>query len=136
MLEQYRVAAQRMVSEELINDAQFVARSLEAGIIHDPMFGTAMLWLKAFVLAEKVAADEYETGIAIPATWWQHLKQDHAPLWIRIRWPVRTRSLCQKIRFKRLHLYPDARIALPEDHFGKLVIYDEITPLGWRDADT
>jgi len=29
----------------------------------------------------------------VPASWWDHLKQDHFPEWLKQRWPVRFRTI-------------------------------------------
>lgn len=34
-----------------------------------------------------------ETYHEVPATWWEHLKQQHFPLWFTNRWPVKTIKL-------------------------------------------
>lgn len=65
-----------------------------------------------------------------PSSWWQMLKQAHAPQWALRRWPVRetatehTLEICVNLR--RFHVYPDAP-AIPHDGYQLIIPSHEMT---------
>lgn len=74
-----------------------------------------------------------------PATWWQHLKQDHFPHWFIRRWPVRTEEVVESrgasatksntetvsITFEQYAQFPAAAIQTPEKIRGPIVVVRE-----------
>jgi hypothetical protein len=103
--------------------------------------------LEAYVLAEKLVGDTYETTVdklvnfdvpvRRPASWFQHFKQDHLPTIAR-RWPVRyveelvlverRVTVPVKMTFERYATYPQADIAVPHDRLGAPVIFERVVP--------
>jgi len=43
-----------------------------------------------------------ETFHYVPATWWDHFKQQHFPFWALAKWPVK----CNKLHHTSFHLCP------------------------------
>ena len=80
------------------------------------------LWgglLVRFVTDVLVRPGEEETELlsfAVPATWWQHLKQDVFPAWLLRRFPVRTTTLERRIRYRIDATYPQADVVLPKEY--------------------
>jgi hypothetical protein len=85
--------------------------------------------LSAFVLADKFVDDVYTVTVNVPASWWQHFKRDCLPQWWRNRWPVKEEQIRRRVEFMRYNTYPNASFALPEERFGKPVVYETVTPL-------
>lgn len=106
-----------------------VAGSLELREWEEPILRQMVRQLSAEMLARKLVRDHYSTtrGVDVPATWWQHLKDDHAPGWLKKRWPVRHKSIKVDLHidFTRYATYPEADVVLPE-RFGKAVIFEKI----------
>lgn len=53
----------------------------------------------------------------MPATWWDHLKQDWFPAWAKLRWPPKMDQIILTIDT----VYPFLKTALPEEHIGARV---------------
>lgn len=79
------------------------------------------------VLTRKLVNKVYEKieHVKVPENWWEHWKQDHAPNWLRKRWPVmyETKLIPLRVEFERYATYPEADIVLP-DRFGTMYLYE------------
>ena len=137
-LEQLRVAVVAMVSEDLINDAAWVASNANLEILKDHTARALVFRLMSHVLAEKLATDAETTELRVPATWWQHFKQDHSrlfPKWYLRRRPVKMTGYKQTVSFRQYRTYPNAKIALPPDRFGQPVIVEFADRGTWTRSD-
>jgi hypothetical protein len=95
-----------------------------------------VLELTAEVLRDHVLSDYQDAEFDVPASWWQHLKQtvENVRLLRRFvkRYPVVYVTWTQRIHFDRYYDYPDARIALPEDRFGKFIVHEVTGASDWN----
>jgi len=82
------------------------------------------------ILARKLVEDRYKDSkvIEVPATWFQHLKQDHAPAWFKERYPVKLTpiTVTLSVVFDRYATYPKADVPMP-DHMGPMVIREVVS---------
>ncbi len=135
VLDQLKVVSEMAVARsELPN---FVRDRAKLDVIADPLTDHLIFSLKSLVLAEKLVQEQQTVTLDIPASWWQHFKRDswlgrHRPQWMRKRWPVRFTTMRQTVRFERYRNYPDASIPLPPERFGRPVMYETCTPMGWE----
>ena len=140
LLEQLRVAASGRVdrtrlpsfvqqsAQITVEDYRTVARLVDGMVIR----------LRAYVLADKQVDTTREVVLEVPASWWQHFKQDswlwrHAPKWMRKRWPISYTEHKRTVQFQRYLTYPHAEVPLPSDPFGAPVIYETFSDSGWQD---
>ena len=126
-LEMLKVGVQRVVTRELMNDAQFVGRTADTSFMADYLGNTMAVQLRAYVLAEKVHDDFRVLKFDSPASWWQHFKLTYFPRLFLKRRPVRFRTTEKPIHLEAYHGYPDARIPLP-DRFGQRVVFAIVNP--------
>src|ERR1700744_2788908 len=91
--------------------------------------------LTAYVLSQHVADLRQEVTIDIPASWWQHFKRDRAPKWFVRRYPVKTATMRKVFYLDRFRTYPDANYALPQETFGKSVMFETIDQSTWEPVD-
>jgi hypothetical protein len=64
----------------------------------------------------------------VPASWWQHLKDDCLPAWARRRWPVRYRELKTTLLLEQDILFPYADfVPPPPDQFGRPVLWESLS---------
>lgn len=104
-LEKFRLIMLTYLTDELMEDFAIppvldVSRTL-AGAMMD----TTMTRIKQEIIGETLGTLE----IAHPATWWQMLKEQHAPDWLKRRWPVRYTTETYDARA----LYP--KLAMPDE---------------------
>jgi len=94
-----------------------------------------LMTIMAEVLTDHVETLRQTAKLNVPATWWQHFKQDHEQNWFMRklikRRPIRYTTWSSDVIFERLMRYPDARIALPESQFGHPVICESVTHGDW-----
>ena len=107
-------------------------QGLDAQMIEDHAFQTTLCRLSAYVMTEKLADETKVAEMAIPASWWQHLKDSYAPRWFARRFPVKRKVYYASVHFEAKGVYPDAPIAMPPEQFGQRVIFEEITHEPWR----
>ena len=86
-----------------------------------------ILELQAYVLADKWVGQFQEVSIDVPSSWWQMWKRDHAPAWFIRRYRVRFTTLTTTFSLDRYQTYPDASFTVPEELFGKPVVYERLT---------
>jgi len=115
--------------QQMLVGAQFVAdrASLEVEPAFEDMVRDELCYrLRSYVLADHLAADEYKTTVErTPTSWWQHLKRDHAPRWLKRRWPVRAERLTVTVKVDRYLTYPDAAIRTPD--LGRAYILEQVS---------
>jgi hypothetical protein len=123
--------------------------------------------LKSYVWEQQLAPDKIQVSlekpyrqvvpyrkhltqvVQVPASWWQHLKQDHFPAWYLSRWPVEYRDrvvsyslddhvvaegtvrFSDEVIIERSLTYPDPKLHLPDSSWGRAV-YVERTVLPWE----
>ena len=95
-------------------------------------YNTAVHRLESFILAEKLAEDEYTDHVttAVPSSTWQYFKATHAESWWfgwfvnrhPVDYHVTYHDLITKV--KRYATYPEADIALPG--LGRPVIWEQV----------
>lgn len=97
----------------------------------DNLFGKYLkVAIRSLVPQQKLAKDSYTESYEVPASWWEHWKQDHAPEWLKARWPVQYLRKKLTIRVERSLLYPEAKFALPHDKVGYPVIFETVSRPG------
>ncbi len=75
-------------------------------------------------------------GVEIPTNWFEHLKAEHAPSWVKQRWPVKTRVIELSVET----LYPYLKTALPAELIGgdvRVLIQGSVAEtIKWTELDT
>lgn len=69
--------------------------------------------LNTYVLGEKVHEVQQEVTFRYPANWWEHLKYEHAPVWLVSRWPVRWKHKRKTVTFEQVECLPKFASVLP-----------------------
>lgn len=80
--------------------------------------------LETHVLREHIADEVFHSTVEVPATWWDHWKDDHAPAWLIRRHPVRLRSIPVDVQVQRFLNYPEATITAPD--FGRAYRFEQL----------
>lgn len=93
---------------------------------------------EAHVLSHRIAEATQSTtvtmGLDFPTSPWQFFKQRHADSWwlgwlVRHR-PVRTHRTTKSkkvtLTVDRFHEFPEARVVVPREYFGKPYLYDAV----------
>jgi hypothetical protein len=127
VLDKRRVAVQNIMPAGL--------KDVQAEEVRDWMYENLLVRLSAYVLTEQLADEYHPVSLGLPATWWQHLKQDHAPEWFKRRWPVRFRKMTCQIHVRTSGTYPDMKMALPPGEFGDRVIIQELSTSPWTESE-
>src|SRR3954451_2853678 len=128
------VAVQEGISPRILENAKFTIEDL-----HLPEMLAARL--TAYVLTGQICGRRVTAIPEVPASWWQHFKQDVLPKrltrskWFNNHMPVRLKQMEQIVVFDESRTYPDASIVLPEGKFGQPVIVETITKLPWRERN-
>ena len=104
-LEKFWMMAQTYLSKELLEDFAMPAVLGVRGTAAGAMLDMLLLLVKQEVYGETLGTLE----IKRPATWWQMLKEQHAPYWFKRRWPVRYTTEMYDARA----LYP--KLAMPDE---------------------
>jgi hypothetical protein len=74
--------------------------------IADSIFNNIVVRIRGVVWSERVDIIKFKK----PSSWWQMLKEKHAPEWFLERWPVRYDTSIVDVRVA----YPDFRPSLPD----------------------
>lgn len=126
ILDRRKVAAQHTIPAYVAQTAKFDI----AMVVGDELLAR----IEAEVLAEHVESRTQYAKLFVPSSWWQRLKMDHFPGWFVRKWPVKRTPWQAKVQFKRFMHYPDAKIALPEERFGRPIIYEEVHTGDWMQS--
>jgi hypothetical protein len=123
-----RIGARQIIPAHVANTANF---SVQEQIGSDMLLG-----LTAEVLRDHIVNEIQTVTLEVPATWWQHFKADHRDRFgfrrFIKRFPIRRETWTKNITFDRYYDYPDASIALPEDQFGKFIVYETVNQTDWN----
>lgn len=112
-----KAAAIGSVTRELLKDRSAI----------DSAYDQVPIRLETAVLSECIKTGTFSgEPISVPATWWDHWKQDRAPAWLRRKWPVRYRQITLTVELTRWAHYPEANLPLPNKSLGSMVIVDEL----------
>ena len=57
---------------------------------------------------------KYTVSIEVPASWWDHFKQDKMPKWFLKLSPVKMKSKSQTVTFDHKKIFPDSTIRYPD----------------------
>lgn len=79
----------------------------------DQFTGDLVMSLRTRIMSEVTKKEEVTNRFRYPATWFQHLKYDHAPRWILKRFPVRWRHESITTTVKHYMGLPKFSLALP-----------------------
>lgn len=87
--------------------------------------------MTAQLLAGVILSGSQEFIFEVPASWWEHWKQDHADTWyghwIARRWPPRIITHRNVLDFTQYATYPGANLpAVPPGEYGRPVILEEM----------
>ena len=112
-----------------------VARTAEFTVT-EQMGGDMLLGLSAEVMRDHIVNETQTVTLETPATWWQHFKSDHRDRfgfrWLIKKFPIRWETWTKTVTFDRYYDYPDAAISLPEDQFGKFIVYETSIQSDWN----
>lgn len=84
---------------------------LEVDTLIEPLTDELIVRLNAHIYGEEMGTHTFQT----PTTWWDHLKQDHAPGWFLKRYPVKY----TKTTLRGTALFPEY---LPPRDIGRDVV--------------
>lgn len=117
----------RIVSNEMLNDVGLT-------VLPDFVFPQMMLRLEKRILTQTLEDDTHTIRLAVPATWWDHWKQDHGrkwlgPLFMR-RWPPRMIDRVGTVDVTHLLTFPE-QTAYPVN-LGKPVRVDILGDTIWE----
>lgn len=123
-----RVGARQIIPEHVARTASFS--------VQEQMGRDMILGLSAEVLRDHIVNEVQTVTLEVPASWWQHFKADHRDRfgfrWFVKRFPILWETWNKEVRFDRYYDYPDAAISLPEDKFGKYIVYETSTQTDWN----
>lgn len=109
----------------------YVTRHAVLEVNEDALFDQIRIGLRSEVLAQRLDCRKAERVVSFeePASAWQMFKRNHAESWW-LGWLVRRRPVRNVTHRKAVSLeveafaaYPDARIALPPDDFGRAFLF-------------
>ena len=95
--------------------------SVSVEVARNVLTDNIALRIKALVYGEVLPAHTVTDTVPVPASWWQHFKQDHAyRWWLRgfVRWrPVRTTDITLTTTWREMAAYPwaELRTLIPDD---------------------
>lgn len=85
-----------------------------------------ILEFKTWLLSKTHSLPEEERGhIHFPATWWDHLKLKHFPIWFTDRWPVKYKDVPITYMKKEIRICPHDNVA-----WGN---HDEVIHISWME---
>lgn len=93
--------------------------SMRLNVRDTPDFLDRLLTATFDVLGDTILEDRYITYFSwrVPKTWFQHLKEAHAPRWFLSRYPVayEHKKAKRTVKFTRMAQYPKANVAIKKD---------------------
>jgi len=98
----------------IVDESALIEPKLIVHALHDHI----TVGIKGYQWGKRLYVKELER----PATWFQMLKEAHAPQWVLRKWPVR------KIRYTACALWPGIRQSI-KGHGARLLISDIPQPL-------
>jgi hypothetical protein len=123
-----RVGTSQVIPSYVARTASFTTQ--------EHMGSNMLLGLTANVLRDHIVHEVQTVTLEVPATWWQHFKAEHSNGFIirrfTKRFPIRWETWTRDVTFDRYYDYPDASIQLPEDQFGRFVVYENSTQTDWK----
>jgi hypothetical protein len=127
ILHRVKMQSRTVIPPHIAQTANFEMVSREGEIM--------LLTLTAEVLRDHVVSETKRAELNIPSSWWQAFKQTYQnDWWLRRfvkRYPVVFTTMICSVHFDRYYNYPEAAIALPEDKFGKFIIYETTSVSDW-----
>ena len=110
-LKKFRLIVQTYIHEELLDD--FAIHPMSD--VREMPVGALMHQLFKVTITQEVYGETLGTlEIEHPATWFQMLKEQHAPHWLKRRWPVRHDTEAYDARA----LYP--KLAMPDEEHNRV----------------
>ena len=93
-----------LLRAQRLRESRLLPRELVALFVREPdcLLDEMYACLEATVYGQDL---EHTLATKMPASWFQHLKESHAPAWCLKRWPVRYTIGVQTIKVARL--FPD-----------------------------
>lgn len=79
-----------------------------------------VLRLNAYVWEEKLQDEQVTLTVLMPATWWDHFKEDYFPCWLEELFPVDYAQKTSTHQFKTVAKFPDFAYEPPKN-LGKYV---------------
>ena len=111
-LQRYEVAIQAILPNEMAFVRNHLQIDTETVVLESVR--TCLLHLRSFLLRstqKKMGTGAYE----VPASWWQHLKESHFPVWLLRRFPVNY-TICTYTFEQEIRLCPHADIKWRDGH--------------------
>jgi hypothetical protein len=123
-----RVGSVTRVSQEVLDGTDV---NMVADIVSDVL----VMHLETKIWAEPARWATATEEFLVPATVWQHFKQDHMPQWFKDRWPVQMTRHRVNVEAKEWRIYPQSTIPIRDQ--GKYAYMLETTTTKWRgEGDT
>jgi len=115
--------------------SRYVFQNANYNVIEDELTGL-MVRLVSEVLTEHIVSETQTAELDVPASWWQHFKQDHRDRWFMRRfvrrWPVAYTTWQTEVRFSRYATYPNADVKMPPSPLGRPVYVESIGFGDWN----
>lgn len=114
--------------------AEFLT-NIDIDIHRHMLFDTLLIRLTKMLLTDTLARDSYSADLRVPASWWQHWKEQHGRTWlgplIMQRWPVRYDVRTAVVEVHRFLGYPEAKIARDPGNLGPVRIMENVQGPYW-----
>jgi hypothetical protein len=62
--------------------------------------------LHTLIPAENMKEETHTFNFEYPLTWWQSLKEQYFPSWLKRRFPVRYKKITKTVKFTAYNIYP------------------------------
>lgn len=105
---------------------EFMLANLELTERVDHITRDLVYAVKTYVQTQHLGSETYTDSKEIPASWWQHWKQDHQgnrfTRWISRRWPVKSKALEFRVDVESIAAFPDSRV-IQDPRLGDAVLW-------------
>lgn len=91
-----------------------ILEQMDLRAIRDHMTDSIIFSLRTNVMSEQLSERSKTITFKYPASWWEQLKQSHAPRWFLKKYPVKKHKTSQKVTFEEIALYPNLPSIMPD----------------------
>lgn len=125
VLDWLQFCKQELIPNEVLHNAEFTTYK-------DVVLDGMVFNLQTYVLADKLVDKQVSKTVEVPASWWQHLKQDKLRFLTRRR-PVKTVKHTFDVDFQQYNTYPKMATKLPKHKYGEPVVVEILKSNLWSE---
>ncbi len=82
-------------------------QEMDVEVVVERLSGCLMALMTTMLLGKKQPEERREVCVErVPVSWWDHLKAEKFPLWLRKRYPPKTREIKTEVFVQRTHVCP------------------------------